>query len=231
MSITNELLFLMQTLLLAISCAGTLFFGKEALCAFICLQTICANLFVSKQIILFGFHATASDAFSVAAAIGITLLQEKFGFEIAKRTIWISFYLMIVYTAISQLHLAYAPSALDMSQLHYQTILSIMPRIISASLIAFFASQLIDTYLYKFLKAAAPSKSFALLGIISVATSQLCDTFLFTFLALSSINSHWMELTLVSYTIKMIASGLIILCLRLGQKMVPNKEQNNEQVV
>ena len=59
--------------------------SKETLVAMISIYCILANLFVLKQISLFGYHPTASDAFSVGAILGLNLLQEYYGKDFCRR--------------------------------------------------------------------------------------------------------------------------------------------------
>src|SRR6185295_1974808 len=101
----NELLFLFHCITVAIFSLISLWLGPSALVAFICAQCILANLFVIKQTTLLGLTATCADAFTVGATLGLNLLQEYFGKEIAKKTIWINFFLLIFYAIISQIHL------------------------------------------------------------------------------------------------------------------------------
>ena len=88
----NELIFIFHCLIIASSSLFALFLGSYGLVAFICIQCILANLFVIKQITLFGYTATCSDAFTVGATLGLNLLQEYFGKNITKKTIWINFF-------------------------------------------------------------------------------------------------------------------------------------------
>src|SRR5229473_6185965 len=116
--IMNELIFALHTVIIALFALGALALGQGALVAFVCIQCILANLFVVKQITLFGFTATCADAFTVGATIGLNMLQEYFGKAIAKRTIWINFFLLIFYAIVSQVHLIYVPHAADTMHLH-----------------------------------------------------------------------------------------------------------------
>ena len=84
----NELFFIIHTIIIAGFALGSLALGSSALVAFVCLSCVLANLFVIKQITLFGLTATSADAFTVGATIGLNLLQEYFGKEIAKREVF-----------------------------------------------------------------------------------------------------------------------------------------------
>ena len=76
--------------------------GNQALCSFLCVQAILANLFVIKQITLLGFTATASDMYIVGSVLTLNLLQEYYGKDEARRAIWISFSMLLFYTIVSQ---------------------------------------------------------------------------------------------------------------------------------
>jgi len=75
----NEFIFLLHIIIIAISSLVALRLGKEALVAYVCVLGILSNLFVTKQILLFGFNVIATDAFVVGAVLGLQLLQEYYG--------------------------------------------------------------------------------------------------------------------------------------------------------
>jgi len=205
----NEFLFFMQTTVLGLASFGASLLGPHALVSFICLQALCANIFVAKQIIIFGLHATCADAFSVSAAIALILAQEQYGYQLAKNAVFISFGSMIFFSIISQLHLLYIPIITDTAHIHYQELFSPMPRIMIASLMAFFIAQLSDMYGYRLMRKVPISPLIA--SPLTIAISQLIDTILFTFLALSTITNHPFEIITISYSIKMAAACLIFI--------------------
>ena len=61
----NEIIFTFHVVVIAAGSLFALFLGKEALACFIGLLGILSNLFVTKQIVLFGLTVTSSDAFAV----------------------------------------------------------------------------------------------------------------------------------------------------------------------
>ena len=120
----NELLFFIQVTIISIS---TIFFarlGKEALIAYISLMFVISNIFVIKQIMIFSFYATSVDAFIVGINFGINLLQEIWGKAIARKTIWISFACSLFYMIVAKAILFYEPISQDLSQPHFEYILS-----------------------------------------------------------------------------------------------------------
>ena len=204
----NELLFIFHTIVISISALIALYLGQAALVAFVCLQCVLANLFVVKQITLFGFSATCADAFTVGAVLGLNLLQEYFGRAITRTCIWINFFLLIFYAIVSQIHLAYVPNAYDTMQEYFIPILSVMPRIVIASFIVYFIAQWTDYALYGFLKRALGDRHLVLRNYVSIAFTQLLDTVLFSFLGLYGIIENIWQVIFISYVIKLVAIGI-----------------------
>jgi queuosine precursor transporter len=199
----NELIFAIHTCIVAIFALGSLAFGSCALVAFICIQCILANLFVVKQTTLFGLTATCSDAFTVGATIGLNLLQEYFGKEIAKKAIWINFFLLIFYAIVSYIHLLYVPHSTDIAHYHFIPLLTPMPRIVIASFSVYLFVHLTDYYLYGILKKTFQNKYIIFRNYASIAFCQLLDTVLFSYLGLYGIVHNIGEVIVVSYVIKL----------------------------
>lgn len=199
----NELIFIFHTIIIAVFALGSLALGRSALVAFISSQCILANLFVVKQITLFGLTATCADAFTVGATIGLNLLQEYFGKEIAKKAIWINFFLLIFYAIVSQIHLLYLPHSADVAQQHFMPLLTLMPRIVIASFSVYLVAQMTDYYLYGILKKTFHDKYIIFRNYASIAFCQLLDTVLFSYLGLYGIIDNIEEVIVISYLIKL----------------------------
>lgn len=200
----NEFIFILQILLITAFTFGAFKLGKEALIGWIALQALIANLFVIKQIGLFGFEVTASDAFAMGSLLGLNFLQEYFGQEEAKKASWICFFFLLFFTLVAKLHLLYEPSLHDASQSAFLTILSPAPRLLIASMGVFFIVQQIDIYLFSWIKARFPLKSFALRASLALAVSQGIDTVLFSFAGLYGIAASMLDIIILSYAIKLI---------------------------
>jgi uncharacterized integral membrane protein (TIGR00697 family) len=218
----NEIIFIFHASLLSIFLLVALRLGKEALITLICLYGVLANLFVTKQITLFNLDATASDAFAVAAILGLNILQEYFGAVIAQRTIWISFFTLITYTIASQLHLWYAPSTLDYMHGHFCALLEVMPRITIASITVFLIVQILDRWLYAKLQNMCGTRYFLIRNYASLLICQLIDTILFSFLGLWGIVGNIWHIIIVSYMIKLVSITLTTPWLSLSTKFKMN---------
>jgi len=225
---TNELIFLSYLGLVSISALYALRLGKEGLTGLICVQVILLNLFVTKQITLFGLTATASDALAVGATLTLNLLQEYYQKPAARRAIWISFFCSLFYIALSFLHLAYIPAASDASQAAFIQLLRPMPRIIIASLGVYLLVQYFDSALYAYLRSSWKNKFFVIRNYSSLALSQLLDTILFTFIGLYGINESFssvstlFDIIFVSYIIKLLAILITVPFIRMAKGFVTN---------
>jgi len=202
---TNELIFLLQTALVGLATLGALFLGCEALVSLVCLECVLANLFVLKQTTLFGLNATCSDAFTIGATLGLNVLQEYFGRSIARKTIWINFFLLVAYALFSRIQLAYLPSVADTMQSVYAPLLLVMPRIVIASFTVYLIAQLVDYHLYGFLKRRSERFPLVVRNYASILVSQFVDTVLFTFLGLYGLIENLWQVVAISYAVKMVA--------------------------
>jgi len=199
----NELIFLFHIIAITISCLLALRLGKEALITLIALQAILANLFITKEIALFSLCVTCTDAFSVGSGLALNLVQEYYGKTIAKQAILISFFALLFYLVMSQFQLWYMPTNAQ-THIPFADILSIMPRLIFASMVAYVTSQYTDYYLYSLFKKKFHNQLFIIRNYGALFISQLLDTIIFSFLGLYGIVHNVWHIILVSYLIKII---------------------------
>lgn len=199
----NEFLFIIQTLLIVGFALGALKLGKEALITWVAVQALIANLFVLKQITLFGFEVTASDAYAIGSLLGLNFLQEYFCKEDARKATWICFFFMLFFALVSQLHLLYQASPHDFSQSAFLTILLPSPRLFTASMGVFFLVQQIDIRFFAFLKNRFSKTSFAVRSAIALIVSQFLDTFLFSFAGLYGMVISVADIILISFIVKL----------------------------
>jgi len=195
----NELIFLVQILVVVAFVLGALRLGKSALLALLALQGILANLFVVKQISLFGFSVTCSDVFAIGALLVLNLLREYFGKIAAQAAIQISLLTLLFFALVSQIHLLYAPTPCDTAHAAFSTVLSSSPRIILASIATFYLTQQFDLRFFSRLKGSLPFRL-----TLSLLASQLLDTLLFSFLGLYGLVESLFDIILVSFLIKCI---------------------------
>lgn len=193
----NEAVFLFHIFIVIGFVLGALRLGKSALIACIALQGVLANLFVVKQMKLFGFAVTCSDVFAIGGILSLNLLQEYFGKEAAKQAVRISLLTLLFFAFMSQIHLAYSPTNLDTTQPAFSAIFSQSVRIVFASIGTFYLVQQFDIRFFGILRGKLPVRV-----AISLVSSQLLDTVLFSFLGLYGLVESLFDIILVSFLIK-----------------------------
>jgi queuosine precursor transporter len=203
----NEIFFLTQVLVVLGFTIGAARIGQSALTALVSLQGVLANLFVVKQMELFGLQVTCSDVFAVGCIVGLNLMQEHFGKEAAKKTVVISFFSMVFFVLVSQIHLWYAPSPKDMAHPAFSQILTWTPRIVIASIAVFFLVQKIDVLFFGYLKRRFSGRHLWLRMGASLFLSQAIDTVLFSFAGLYGIVAAIFDVILVSFAVKCLVIG------------------------
>jgi uncharacterized integral membrane protein (TIGR00697 family) len=206
----NELLFFFHLLLVVGFVLIAFRLGKEALTVWIALQAVLANFFVLKQMLLFGYNVTCSDVFAIGSIASLNLLQEHFGKESARKAIWISFFAMVFFAVMSQVHLYYLPSPSDHAHPSFASLLTAAPRLLLASLFSFFMIQQLDLHLFSLLKRLFPKSRLGSRGAISLIITQFLDTLLFTFLGLYGLGFAVGDILLVSFLLKLLIIALTL---------------------
>jgi uncharacterized integral membrane protein (TIGR00697 family) len=215
----NEGIFIVQAFLVACTALICLRLGKEALIAFICVQCILTNLFVIKLTTLCTLTATCADTFSIGAVLGLNLLQEFYGKQMARKTIYLSFFLLLFYALITYIHLAYIPHPADTTHQAFSTILTSMPRIVVASFVVYALVQLLDTWLYARLKQWFAHRYLLVRICISIGLCQLLDTILFSYAGLYGLADNIGHIIIVSYGVKLIALVIALPFVALVKKL------------
>lgn len=198
----NTIIFILH---IAVICTLTLMALRcslELMIAWISLLTITMNLFVMKQITLFGLDVTSSDALAIGYLLGLNLIQEFFGKKMAQRSVAISFFISLSFVILSYIHISYTPNEYDTSQTHFILLLRQVPRIFIASLISFLVVQCIDINFFGFLRKKTNGRFLVGRTVLSLLLSQTLDTFLFSFLGLYGIVNNLGHIIFLSLAIK-----------------------------
>ena len=198
----NELLFCIQAF--AVFGFTVLAAKRGWLAGWMGLLTILANLFVTKQITLFGLEVTASDVYAVGLFLSLNILQEYWGDQEAKRGIEASLASQLMFLLLSQLHLWLHPSSHDTSQSAFAAILSFYPRILAASVATLCLVQVWEVRLFGWMKRRYFLMSFNLRNVLCLLISQALDTLIFGFLGLYGIVNDLVAVMVWSFLVKAI---------------------------
>ncbi len=198
--------------------------GKSALITYISGLWLFANFFVTKQIELFGMTVTASDAYTISAMYGMSVLQERYGKPEALKCVITSFLLLIASTFFSYIHLIFIPSPNDITHTAFVTVLNETPRLMLASIMTFLITSVLDLRLFQWLQKKT-SLSFTVRSTSTVILITFCDTALFTVFGLYGIISSPFHVFLVSLIIKYITISLTAPFMSLLQYICPQKNR------
>lgn len=207
---------------IAVICSLTLLclrLGREFLIPWLALLALTMNLFVIKQITLLGLEITCSDALAIGYLLGLSLVQEYYGAKLARKIVWISFFISACFLLLSQIHLAYLPNAYDQYHNHFLSILSLQPRLVIASLFTFLIVQMIDITLFAYLRLRWKGRYLTYRTLLVLLASQGIDTTLFSFLGLYGIVHSIGQIILFSICIKVAIIVLSSPFIGLSKKM------------
>ncbi|RKX75949.1 MAG: VUT family protein [Spirochaetes bacterium] len=158
--------------------------GKTGLYLWVPIAIVVANIQVLKTISLFGVTTTLGNIVYATTFLVTDILSENYGKRHARYAVFIGFFSLIVVTILMNLALLFKPAPSDFAQEALNTIFGFMPRIVVASLSAYWLSQLHDVWAYHLWKRWFPETRFIWLrNNASTMVSQLIDTAVFTFMA------------------------------------------------
>ena len=111
------------------------------------------------------------------------VLTEVYGFKAAKRVIYTGFAFGVLAAFTYYLVQIAPPAASWENQAAFESILGFVPQIVIASVLAFLAGQLLNSWVLVKVKAKTNEKKLWLRLISSTAVGQLADTVVFTMIA------------------------------------------------
>lgn len=222
----NELLFFAT---IVVNFSGTLLayklFDKMGLYAWIAFATMIANIELLKCIDLFGMSVTLGNVIYGTVFLATDILSENYGGKEARKGVFVGFFAMFAFVAMSQLCLLFTPNSEDFANESLKVIFGLVPRMCFASIVTYLISNTLDTYTFEFIRKKFP-KHVWLRNNGSTMTSQLIDTFLFG--ALAFLGTYpvgvIVELCLTSYILKLIISACDTPMLYAAKKIHASRE-------
>lgn len=201
----NELIFFAS---IAISyCLALLFYkllGKVGLFIWVAIIAVIANIEVIKCVDIFGLAVTLGNSLYCSISLATDILNEKYGAKQARKSVWIGFLSLITFVILTQISLLFIPNEVDFASSALYTIFSTTPRICFASLLCFVMCNILDTYVFSWLKKK--NKFLWVRVNISTIISQFIDSMLFSLIAFTGLMSINDVLTLgiTTYIIKVV---------------------------
>lgn len=213
----NEIVFLLQ--ILVVIGFGSFCAVRDGILlgAWVSLLSIIMNIFVLKQVVLFGFEVTAADVYAIGLFSCLNCAREFLGKEKTKKIIFVSWCNTLAFLLLTQLHLHLIPSSGDVSQKHYEALFAPSLRLVSASVITTMIVQFVDFKVFGWLKKRSQGRVFGLRSTFSVALSQSIDTVIFSFLGLYGLVANLLDVMLFSLISKGVALLLASPCVALAK--------------
>ncbi len=205
----NELLWIgFMALNFALILLGYKLFGQKGLFAWIVLSAIIANVQVLKTVELFGQVATLGNIIYGTSFLATDILSEKYGKTEARKGVYLGIFTLIVTAILMTVSLEFVPHESDWVQDSLVNVFGIIPRIAFASVLAYFISQMHDTWAYDYWKKK--SDHIWVRNNLSTAVSQLIDTLVFTFIAFWGIYETpvFVSILITTYVFKFIVAAL-----------------------
>lgn len=184
----NELLLVVEMLL---TFGAVIFaykkFGKLGLFIWIPIATILANIQVLISVQILGLASTLGNVIYSSTFLATDILSENYSKKDAKKAVGIGFFTLIITTVLMNFILQYTVIEDAFSKEMYGHVASIfkaMPRLVLASLSAFYVAQNHDVWAYQLWKKYFPDPKYLWLrNNGSTIVSQLLDTGIFTLIA------------------------------------------------
>lgn len=209
--------FLLVDLLLALLVFRL--FGRLGLYAYIVLAIITCNLQVLKLVELFGLTTTLGNILYGSIFFCTDLLGEVYGKKAARKAVWLGFTALALMTLYMQIALVFTPSPFDETQEHLQALFGFLPRVVSASLLAYLVSQLHDVWAFHYWRDRFQGRWLWLRNNASTWVSQLLDSLIFVIIAFAPLPllgevpgfESWptiLEVLITTYVIKLIVAAI-----------------------
>jgi hypothetical protein len=125
------------------------------------------------------------------------ILTEVYGYSRSRRVIWTGFLMMLLASAVF-MAVQYLPSAADWNnQKAYEAILGLTPRIVAASLLAYFVGEFLNSFVLAKIKVRMKGKMLWVRTISSTFAGEAVDTAIFCLIAFYGVLDNQLLWTVI----------------------------------
>jgi len=214
MSLLEFIIWIIATLsIVTITVLASRRFGVEIAIGVFATLTVVANLVCRKLVIVRNFIVPAGVIVYSSTFLVTDIISEVYGKEKGKRAVICGLLANIVMLISVLIVLMWTPADipgnLEVAKA-FRTVFSLTPRIVFASIVAYFISQMHDVYAFHFWKTKTHGKHLWLRNNASTIVSQAIDTTVFITLAFYGVvpNEVLFGMILGQYIIKVVIALL-----------------------
>lgn len=164
-------------------------FGKEGIYAWVGMAVVVANIFVCKNVDLFGLSATLGNVLFGTVFLATDILTELYDVQSAKKAVWLGVSIEVITIVLTQIALLFTPNSLDFVHGSMQNIFGLFPRIAIASCSMFIFANQLDIFLFDKLRKKTNGKYLWLRNNLATIVSQCVENYLFYIIAFLGIYS------------------------------------------
>jgi queuosine precursor transporter len=146
-----------------------------------------ANTLDNKIFDFFGLNLPCGIILFPLAYIFGNILTEVYGFHASRKIIWTGFFSLILMTIFYIIAGKLKPASFWAFQDDFNNILGRTPRIVLASIIAYFVGEFVNSFTISKIKAKMQGKKMGLRFVMSTIVGQAVDTSLFVIIAFAGI--------------------------------------------
>jgi queuosine precursor transporter len=205
---SNELIFLLQTLVSLAAVLVCCRLGYTYLIGLVGAQIVLMNIFVVKQMDLFGLAVTGGNVLYASIFLATDMISEHYGQRKAVRAVWFGFGASVFFLAMTRFMVAYLPNDYDLAHPAMAGLFALTPRVVIGSMVAYLISQHLDVRLFEIFGRMSKGGNLWLRNNLSTATSQLVDSLLFTFVAFYGVFGNLAEIIFTTYLFKLMVALL-----------------------
>lgn len=207
---TNEFIWISMMLLgLGSAILAYRLFGRLGLYIVIISNLLLANLQVMKIVEIFGITATLGNVLYASVFLSTDILSEMYGKRAAYKGVLMGFFALIMMVIFLQFALVFEPAPEDKVHESMKVLFNFMPRVVTASLIAYIISQSHDIWSFHFWREMTKGKFLWLRNNASTLVSQFIDSVVFTTIAFYGLFSFnvFLQILFTTYIFKVIVAG------------------------
>lgn len=209
----NDFLFISQTIIGLALVLAAFRLGYVWQVALVASQAALMNIFVLKQMTVFGLVITGGNVLYASIFLSTDMIAEHYGKKRALQTVRIGFAVSLFFLIMSQFIKAYIPVEEEFSLAvndSFNMLFEMAPRVVAGSMLAYLISQHWDVFVFEAIRKKTEGRHLWLRNNASTMTSQLIDTTIFTFIAFYGVFStgvFW-QIFITTYIIKVLIAAL-----------------------